>query len=261
MAIRAVRRLGRVIERSRALSRNAAGLPIVVLVKAAQPAVLIHGLIEMHFVARGAKFRRFLAHERLHERAAMRLGVQIGDECVELANKRILLDAMLMQRRILDRRNRPCPIVLPTCTMEWHETQPRPFCASGVSTCSLIGRSKRPLKKTAWSWQPAHHLLPLDAAQFLHVKDGGFVERIVERREVVHGALPLLVDVFVTFTAELRIHEEIGRNHVPVLVRDDDGQNGVPGPAPSSLASIPEPPSDCGCAPAARRVAGRAPVR
>ena len=26
-----------------------------------------------------------------------------------------------------------------------------------VSICSLMGRSNRPLKKTAWSWQPAHH--------------------------------------------------------------------------------------------------------
>ena len=51
----------------------------------------------------------------------------------------------------------PCPIVLLTCTIEWHDVQPSPACASGVSICSLIGRSKRPSKNTAWSWQPAHH--------------------------------------------------------------------------------------------------------
>ena len=51
----------------------------------------------------------------------------------------------------------PWPMVLPTWVIEWHEVQPRPFCASGVSICSLMGRSKRPLKNTAWSWQPAHH--------------------------------------------------------------------------------------------------------
>src|SRR5881296_166871 len=55
-------------------------------------------------------------------------------------------------------RKSPWPMLLPTCTMEWHDMQPKPFCASGVSTCSLMGRSNRPLKKTAWSWQPAHHL-------------------------------------------------------------------------------------------------------
>src|SRR6476469_5003521 len=51
----------------------------------------------------------------------------------------------------------PLPIELSTWTMAWQEVQASPACASGVSICSLIGRSKRPLKKTAWSWHPAHH--------------------------------------------------------------------------------------------------------
>ena len=32
---------------------------------------------------------------------------------------------------------------------EWHEVHASPACASGVSICSSIGRSNRPLKKTA----------------------------------------------------------------------------------------------------------------
>src|SRR3954470_15019351 len=51
----------------------------------------------------------------------------------------------------------PWPIVLCTLVIEWHDVHERPACASGVSICSFIGRSKRPLKNTAWSWQPAHH--------------------------------------------------------------------------------------------------------
>ena len=43
----------------------------------------------------------------------------------------------------------PCPMELFTWTIEWQEVQARPACASGVSICSLIGRSKRPLKNTA----------------------------------------------------------------------------------------------------------------
>ena len=39
--------------------------------------------------------------------------------------------------------------VLFTRVMAWHEVQPSPACASGVSICSRMGRSKRPLKKTA----------------------------------------------------------------------------------------------------------------
>src|SRR5262245_33511700 len=53
--------------------------------------------------------------------------------------------------------NPPLPIVLSTLVIEWHDVQARPACASGVSIWSLIGFSKRPLKKTAWSWHPAHH--------------------------------------------------------------------------------------------------------
>ena len=50
----------------------------------------------------------------------------------------------------------PCPIVLLTCTIEWHDVQASPACASGVSICSRIGLSNFPSKSTAWSWQPAH---------------------------------------------------------------------------------------------------------
>ena len=53
----------------------------------------------------------------------------------------------------------PLPIELSTWVMAWHEVQASPAWASGVSICSLIGRSNRPLKNTAWSWHPAHHLL------------------------------------------------------------------------------------------------------
>ncbi len=43
----------------------------------------------------------------------------------------------------------PLPMLLSTCVIAWQDVHARPVCASGVSTCSAIGRSKRPLKKTA----------------------------------------------------------------------------------------------------------------
>ena len=52
----------------------------------------------------------------------------------------------------------PWPMVLFTWTTEWHDVHDRPAWASSVWICSLMGRSNRPLKNTAWSWQPAHHL-------------------------------------------------------------------------------------------------------
>ena len=73
VAIGALLRLRRIVKRPRALSRNAAGLPVVVLVEAANPAIVIHRHIEMHLVARRAELRRLVAHERLEKHAPVRL--------------------------------------------------------------------------------------------------------------------------------------------------------------------------------------------
>ena len=50
--------LGRVVERARALARNAAGLPVVVIVEAAEPAVVVHRHVQVHLVAGGAELGR-----------------------------------------------------------------------------------------------------------------------------------------------------------------------------------------------------------
>ena len=50
------------------------------------------------------------------------------------------------------------PMVSFTRVIAWQETQPSPALAEGRSTISATGRSIWPLKSTAWSWQPAHHL-------------------------------------------------------------------------------------------------------
>ena len=51
VAVGALLRLGRIVKRTRALPGNAAGLPVVVFVEAAHPAVVIHRHVEMNFVA------------------------------------------------------------------------------------------------------------------------------------------------------------------------------------------------------------------
>src|SRR5260370_969386 len=73
-------RLLRVVEGARPLARDAARLPGVVVVEAAEPAVVVDRHVEMHLVAAGAELRAVLAHERLHEGLAVRLGVEIGEE-------------------------------------------------------------------------------------------------------------------------------------------------------------------------------------
>src|ERR1019366_7008743 len=46
----------------------------------------------------------------------------------------------------------------------------------------------------------------------LHVLNRFSVELIVERGKVVHGTLPLLVDILMAGAAGLRVHEEVRRN-------------------------------------------------
>src|ERR1700682_2815067 len=62
VTIGALKWIWRVVERPRALPRHPAGLPVIVFVEAAEPAVIVHRNVEMHFVAGRAKLRNLLAH-------------------------------------------------------------------------------------------------------------------------------------------------------------------------------------------------------
>ena len=52
----------------------------------------------------------------------------------------------------------------PVLVIAWHELQPSPVCASWVAMNVSTGWSIIPLKSSAWSWQPAHHLA--DSTEF-----------------------------------------------------------------------------------------------
>ena len=96
--------------------------------------------------------------------------------------------------------------------MEWQETQPSPFCASGVVELIFDRLLETAVEEDSMVVASRAPFAALCAAQFLHVENGGFIHRIVERRHVVHGAVPLLVDVLVALAAQLGIHEEVGRD-------------------------------------------------
>ena len=104
MAIGAVHGRLRIVERARALARNTAGLPVVVFIEAANPAVVIYGNIQMHFVARRAEFRRVHAHERLQEGAAVRLRIKANQKIVERTDHGIVTRCEFMQLRILQEK-------------------------------------------------------------------------------------------------------------------------------------------------------------
>src|SRR5690348_12618 len=89
VAVGAVHGALRIIKGARALAGDAAGLPVIVLVEAANPAVTVHGNVEMHLMAGRAKLRGLRAHKGLQKGAAMWFGIQAYDEIVQLANKRI----------------------------------------------------------------------------------------------------------------------------------------------------------------------------
>ena len=102
MAIGACHRLRRVVERARALPADATGLPVVVIVETARPAVVVHGHVEMDFVAGGAELGGLRAHEGLEEHAAVGLGIQLGEVIVDAPDDGILAGGKFVQRGILE---------------------------------------------------------------------------------------------------------------------------------------------------------------
>ena len=79
VAVHAVLRLRRIIERPRALARHAARLPVVVVVEAANPAIVVHRNIQVHLVTGRAELRDLVRQpvERFQEGVAMRLGIEL----------------------------------------------------------------------------------------------------------------------------------------------------------------------------------------
>ena len=102
MAIGAHHGVGRVIKGARPLAGNAAGLPIVVLIEAANPAIVIYGHIQMDFMACRAELRRLIAHERFEKYAAVWFGIQIDQKIVQRAHHGILARCHLVKSRILE---------------------------------------------------------------------------------------------------------------------------------------------------------------
>ena len=211
VAIRAVRRLGRVVERPRSLSRYAARLPRIVFVEAANPTVVVHRHVQVHLVARRTKLGAVLPHERLHEGSAVRGRRRVDDIAVDGANDGIPARHQRMQGRIFDRepavahcvrdarnrmaRNAPQPGLRFRCVdlpYGW-------FLEPAVEKHRVVMTTRAPLRS-------------FDAGGLLHVLDGLAIELVVERREVVHRFVPLLVDVFMALAAEFRIKEEIRRD-------------------------------------------------
>ena len=75
MAVGALLRFFRVVERQRPLMGDPTGLPLIVVVKAPEPAEIIDRHIEMHLVTGGTELRGVLTVEGFEETLFMGFGI------------------------------------------------------------------------------------------------------------------------------------------------------------------------------------------
>ncbi len=211
VAVRARLRARRIVERARALSRNAAGLPIVIVVETAHPAVSVHRHVQVHLVARRAELGRLVLHERLHESAAVRFGIKVREEVVDRLDHRVPAAGQLVQRGILDGE-----VAVAHRAADVHDGVAGGARQAGLCLRIVDLRHDRfletPVEEDRVIVASGAPLARFGPHHALHVLDRFPVELVVETREVVHRALPLRVNVLVALAAFLRIHEEVRRD-------------------------------------------------
>ncbi len=211
MAIGAVGRMIRVIERPRALPGNTAGLPIVVVVKTSKPAVPVYRHVQVHFVACRAEFRGILPHERLHKRPAVRFRIEISQEIIDGVDVLILAAYQLVERWVSNGKG-----AIAHGAVHVHDRMARGARQSGVGfrrVDLLLDRPvETPVEEDSVIVATRAPLARARPHHALHVLHGFPVELVVKGCEVVRRTLPLLKNILVTFAAGFRIHEEVRGN-------------------------------------------------
>ena len=204
-------RFRRIIKGACPISRGRRRLPVVVLVESAEPAIVIDGAIEVHFVARRAELGRLFGVERLEERIAVRRGRHVHQDIVRPLCPAILAGGEVVQRRVFDRE-----IALAHRAADVHDR------VAGRARQTRLRLRRRDLLLDRPIEPPVeeHGVVVAAGAPFrrscadgvLHVLDRLAVPLVVERGEVVGRRVPLVVDVLVTAAARGARHEEVRRN-------------------------------------------------
>ncbi|MEZ5364303.1 MAG: hypothetical protein R2748_18695 [Bryobacterales bacterium] len=165
----------------------------------------------MHLVARGAELRRVFAHEGLEEGFAMGRRRGVDDVFVDRSEDFVLRCHQLVQRRIGHLKPAVAHRALDASDrMAGHAAEARlrfrridlldrRLLEAAVEEHRVIVAAGAPLRR-------------LHAGRLLHVLDRLAIELVVERREVVHRAVPLLVDILMALPAGFRVEEELGRD-------------------------------------------------
>ncbi len=211
MAVGALLRRRWIVERPRALARDAGRLPVVVVVEAAEPAIVVHRHVEVHLVADRAELRRLLAVERLEERVPVRLGREVQQRVVRPPQQGALAGGQIVERRVLDGE----------VALTHRAVHVRDRMAGGACQTRLrLGRIDLLLDRAIEAAVEEHRVVVAARAPFrrprpdhvLHVLDRLAIPLVVERREMVHRRAPLFVDVAVAAGAALARHEERRRD-------------------------------------------------
>ena len=228
VAVHALAGLGRVIEGPGPLAGNAAGLPVVVVVESPQPAIVVHRKIQMDLVAARAELGGVLPVEGLHEDLLVRAGIRHGQKIVEPLQDGVVAGGHVMQGGILDDQ-RP---------VSHAAGDPDDGVAGGAGQTGLClrgvdllpdGSVESPVEENGMVVAAGAPLGGPGADHVLHVFDGLAIPLVVEGGEVVHGGVPLLVDIGMAPLAGVGSHEEIGGNQVAAAGGGRGGEEGTLG--------------------------------
>ena len=121
-------------------TRNAAGLPVVVIVEPAHPAIVVHRHIQMHLVARLSKIPRVCVRMNGFRNLAGAVPDSAPPENRAAGAPRDSCWPPVRATPDTPAVKSPCPIVLFTCAIEWHIMQPSPPALPACLPSSRIGR-------------------------------------------------------------------------------------------------------------------------
>ena len=146
--------------------------------------------------------------EGFHEDSFVRPRINFDQKIVNPLEKLIFARGQVMQRRIFNDES-----AIPHGVVDLHYGVARSACQAGICLGSvnlLLDRDvKLPIEEHGMIMATGTPLRGFHANRVLHVLDGLSVPLIIEGRKMVHGRVPLVINVGVTALAGFRSHEEV----------------------------------------------------
>ena len=179
---------------------------------------MVHGNIQVHLVAGRAELRDLVRQpvKGFQEGVAMRLGIEPYIVVVQETKQRVVALRQLRELRVFKGDSS-----LPHGAVDVHDGVAGHAAQPVLPGARVLDVADRELLHLVGDREGVIVAAPaperrLDADRVLHVLDRLPVPLVVERRKVVHRALPLIVDIPVAPLAGLGAHEELGENRLAV---------------------------------------------